>query len=345
MRWEAVRPRALALALALALAMIAAACGDDDTGADTNATTATTATGDAAETGAAESLTEAIQIGVGIDAAYAPFFVAESEGLFAEEGLEDVELIQFSRGGEAVEALGAGQLDMAGNSDTTTLTLMAANPVFRALFIYQEAGDYLKLVGRPDLTGFEDIQTMGVVPGLSEYNAEVFVEHEGLEGVEFVEADPAEIPALMQRGDIDAYILWEPWPAQGVELGGQVMGVTADFGSAYVHWLVVTEEWLADTENEPYAAAVARALARASELVESDPELAAQATEEAASVPPDQTLLAVEEIDFEVRGFSDSDLESYADQLDYLTNRGLIAEAPDLDTAVVRDWYEEAVGG
>lgn len=290
-------------------------------------------------------LAETLRIGIGIDAAYAPFFVAESEGFFAAQGLENVELVQFARGGEAVDALGAGQVDLAGNSDTTTLTLMAANPIFRALVIYQESGEYLKLVTRSEITDFSEIRTMGVVPGLSEYNADVFVEDQGLTDVEYVTAAPAEIPALLQRGDIDAYILWEPWPTQGVELGGTIMGNTGDFGSSYVHWLVATEEWLGEEANPAYAQAVIRALDEASQLVEAEPELAAEVTEEAASVPPEQTIEAIEQIDFEVRGFGEEDFASYDSQSQYLLSRDIISEAPDLEQVIDADFYPAMTDG
>lgn len=285
-------------------------------------------------------LSETLRIGVGIDAAYAPFFIAESEGLFEAEGLENVELVQFARGGEAVDALGAGQVDLAGNSDTTTLVLMANNPIFKALMIYQESGDYLKVVARGDLEDVSEIKTIGVVPGLSAYNAELFVEANELEDVEYVEAAPAEIPALLQRGDIDAYILWEPWPAQGVELGGQIIGVTGDFDSAYVHWLVATAEWISDDANLPYAQAVGRALIAANEIVESDPELAAQVTEDAASVPQDQTLLAVDQIDFVARGFDDSDFAAYESQNEYFVNHNMVDEPADLDAAIDTEFFD-----
>ena len=331
------------------LALVAASCGDDDTASDdtSEATGAATVAEGPDGTGGEQpaALDEQLRIGVGIDAAYAPFFVAEAEGMFADEGLGDVELVQFSRGGEAVDALGAGEIDLAGNSDTTTLTSMAANPDLRALLIYQESGEYLKLVTRSEIEDFSEIETMGVVPGLSEYNAEVFVENQELGEVEYVSAAPAEIPALLQRGDIDAYILWEPWPTQGVELGGKVMGNTGDFGSAYVHWLVGMDGWLSDEENAEYPAAVGRALSKASEFVESDPQRTAEITEEAVTVPPEQTIEAIEQIDFSVRGFDDDDFASYEQQIEYLDSREMIAETPDLEAAIDVDFYDAMTEG
>lgn len=287
----------------------------------------------------ASELTDTLRIGVGIDAAYAPFFVAAAQGYFEDEGLTNVELVQFARGGEAVDALGAGQLDLAGNSDTTTLVLMGNNPIFRALLIYQESGEYLKVVARGDITDVSEIHTMGVVPGLSAYNAELFVADAGLQDVQYVEAAPAEIPALMQRGDIDAYILWEPWPTQGVELGGQILGTTGDFGSSYVHWLVATDSWLGDGDHMEYAGAVARALDTASGFVESHPDETAAITEDAAQIPPDQTVQAIDQIDFAVRGFGDDDFASYERQNDYLVAHNMVDAPVDLDAAIDTDFF------
>jgi ABC-type nitrate/sulfonate/bicarbonate transport system substrate-binding protein len=339
-------------ALLTASILMLGACGSDEVSSTSSTADAeetaqsvvpadSAAPADSAEEQSSDTpvLDEKLRIGVGIDAAYAPFFVAEEQGLFEAEGLQDVELIQFARGGEAVDALGAGQVDLAGNSDTTTLTMMASNPIFRALMVYQESGDYLKLVARPEIEDFSEIKKMGVVPGLSEYNVEIFVEDQGLSDVEYISASPAEIPALLNRGDIDAFILWEPWPVLAVELGAQIMGVTGDFGSSYVHWLVATEEYLEGEGNADYAAAVARALAKAAEFVEADPQTTAVITEAAASVPIDQTLTAIDQIDFGVRGFDESDLESYKKQAAYLIDRGLIEQSPDLGVVIDRVFY------
>ncbi len=61
-----------------------------------------------------------INVGVGIDAAYAPFFIASHRGLFKKADL-DVNLIRFAQGGEGVDAVIAGQAQLAGASEMTTL--------------------------------------------------------------------------------------------------------------------------------------------------------------------------------------------------------------------------------
>lgn len=281
-----------------------------------------------------------VRIGVGIDAAYAPFFLADEEGMFEDAGV-DVELIQFGRGGEAVQAIAGGQVDMAGNSDTTTLTLMQQNPDLRAAFIYEQSGKYLKVVARPGIEEASDIKTMGVVPGLSDYMARKYFEVNGvdLESVKFIESDPPELPTLTDKGDIDAYVLWEPWPQIGADLGLKQLTDTGSYGYSYVHWAIASQKWI--DANEEAAAKVAQVIAEAAEMVAEDPGRAAEATEKAAKIKKDDAQQAIELIDWKVRGFTDEDLASYKEQVQYFVDKGIFKEPIDSDSKILTTWYDD----
>lgn len=282
----------------------------------------------------------AVRIGIGIDASYAPLFLAAEEGMFEDAGL-DVELVQFGAGGEAVQAIAGKQVSMAASSDTTILTLMAQNEALRALYIYEQSGRYLKVVARPGVEGPDDIERMGVAAGLSDYMARKYFEAHDVPvtDVEFVEAGPPELPTLADKGDIDAYLLWEPWPSKGVELGLQELTDTGSYGYSYVHWMVAEQGWLA--ENEDQAAKVAQVLADATEIVADDPARAAAAVNAQTKIPADEAQQAIELVDWEVRGFTDADLDSYRQQVDYFLEKGALEESLDLEPLVLTDWYEE----
>nr|WP_079082865.1 ABC transporter substrate-binding protein [Streptomyces antibioticus] len=281
-----------------------------------------------------------IRIAVGIDAGYAPFFVADAEGLWAKHGL-DVDLVQFAKGGEGVDALNAGQVQMAGNSDATTIGLLGENPDLRSLLVYEDSGQYLKVVLGRDVKSPEKIRKMAVVPGLSQLAATRFLESKGIktDSVEFVTADPAEIPALTKKGDVDAYVLWEPWPSKGVELGERVLETTGDYGFSYQHWLLSTSTWLKD--NKDVAAKVAATLAEATQKTESDPQAAAESTKKAAKIPTDQTLKAVKEINFAVRDFTDKDIEGYDSTAQFYLDTGKVKARPDVSRTVQRGWLSD----
>ena len=280
-----------------------------------------------------------VRVAVGIDASYAPFFLAAEQGLFAAKGV-NVEVVQFGTGGEAVSALATGQIQLAGSSDVTTVGQLRQNPGLRALLAYEQSGSDLKTVFGPRADP-DHPATMGVVPGLSELAATRYLQahHVDPASVRFVTAGPPEMPALMQKGDIDGYILWEPWPTKGVAAGGRIVGNTGDFGLTYVHWLIGDNDWI--QANQDTVAKIAAALDEAAQRTESDPKAAAAATEQAAKIPQDQTVTAVQEIDFKVRDLTDQDVASAGQVADFFLATHKLDTRPDLSAALLRGWYSQ----
>ncbi|MGW4910991.1 ABC transporter substrate-binding protein [Streptomyces sp. NPDC004270] len=318
-------PAALAVAL-LTLSACSAATTDSAAGSGQNAAGPT------------------IRIGVGIDASYAPFFLADAKGLWAKHGV-NVELVQFGQGSEGVNNLVAGQVQMSGNSDSTTISMLPQDPDLRSLMVYEQSGQYLKVVLGPKVASPSKIRKMAVAPGLSELAATRFLESKGIDpkSVEFVTADPPEIPALMKKGDVDAYVLWEPWPTKGVAQGGRILENTGAYGVTYSQWLLTSAAWL--KANPDTATKVAETLAEAARLTETDPEAAAQATEKAVKVPAAQTLTAIKEIDFGARDFTAADLKGYADTARFFVDSGKVKAQPDVPAAVQRGWFTQHLKG
>ncbi|MGY0057523.1 ABC transporter substrate-binding protein [Streptomyces sp. LZ34] len=285
-----------------------------------------------------------VRIAVGIDPSFTPFFLADAKGLWAKHGVK-VQLVQFGKGGDGVDALNAGQVQMAGNSDTTTIGVLPQGPRLRSLLVYEQSGSYLKVVLGPKVKSASQIKKMAVVPGLSEYAATRFLESKGIstKSVEFITADPPEIPALTQKGDADAYVLWEPWPKKGAELGEKVLETTGDYGVTYSHWLLSTDTWL--KSNTPTAAKVAKALQEAAAETESDPDAAARATQKAVKIPAAQTAAAIREIDFGARDITDKDLDSYARAAEFYRDTGKVEAEPDVTRAVLRGWLSQHTKG
>ncbi|MGW1208802.1 ABC transporter substrate-binding protein [Streptomyces sp. NPDC002499] len=285
-----------------------------------------------------------IRIGVGIDASYAPFFLADAKGLWAKHGV-NVELVQFGQGSEGVNNLVAGQVQMSGNSDTTTISMLSQGPDLRSLMVYEQSGEYLKVVLGPKVKSAAKIRRMAVSPGLSELAATRFLESKGIDpkSVDLITADPPEIPALMKKGDVDAYVLWEPWPTKGVEQGGRILENTGAYGVTYSQWLLAGADWL--KANSDAATKVAKTLQEAAALTESDPDAAAAATEKAVKVPAAQTLTAIKEIDFGTRDFTAEDLKAYASTGQFFVDTGKVKAQPDVTKAVQRGWFTKNVKG
>ncbi|MGW6907466.1 ABC transporter substrate-binding protein [Streptomyces sp. NPDC054940] len=285
-----------------------------------------------------------VRVAVGIDPSFAPFFLADAQGLWAEHGV-NVQLVQFGRGGEGVDALAGNQVQLAGNSDTTTIGQLPQNAGLRALVVYEQSGRYLKVVLGPKVASPAKIRKMAVVPGLSELAATRYLESKGIDtkSVDFVTADPPEIPALLQKGDVDAYVLWEPWPAKGTELGGRIVATTGDYGVSYAQWLIADDKWLSG--HKGLAVKVAQALQDAARRTEADPDAAATATQKAAKIPAAQTLKAIEDIDFGVRDIEAADVRTYTATAQFYVDTGKAKSQPDVSRAALRGWFTRQTKG
>lgn len=327
------------LLVVLLLALTACGGGEPQEAAESPGAEGGSEAGAQTEASEPELSQDVIRVSVGIDGAYAPMFLAAEEGLFEEAGV-NVELVQFAQGGEGVDAMIAGEIQIAGTGEATAMSKSTRGDL-AALAVYQESGEYIKLVGGEGVSDVEDITRMGIVPGsLSEYGASRALAENGVDesSVELIQAGPPELPALLQTGEIDGFVLWEPWPTRAEEQGGQVLATSGDFGYVYNQWLVADPAWL--EENEAEARAVVAAIAEACEMIGSDPEAAVEATLAQTDVPEETVQLAVDQIDFAVRDFTDEDLETYEDISAFLVERGIVETEPDLDGLLRRGFVE-----
>ena len=286
-----------------------------------------------------------IRFSVGIDTAYAPFFVAKNQGIFRRYGL-DVNLVQFAQGGDGVDAMIANAIDAGGSGDATVLGKSLRGPL-KAFAVFNSSGDYIKLTVRKSITNVRQIRKIGIVPGsLSHYGAFKMLDFFKIPrtSVTFVRGGPPDMPVLLQRGDIDAYVIWEPWPTRAVENGsGKVLMRTKAFKYRYVLMLVASADWLADHRSE--AQRFVRAIDAADRLVERKPSVAASDTEKEVHVPPKDSLLAVQQIDFGVRDLTAKDLANFKDIAGFLTEQKITAREPDASSVVVRGFVSRAITG
>lgn len=264
---------------------------------------------------------ETIRVGVGSDPVFASFFLAQEEGLFADEGV-DVSIQTYSGGGEAMNALVAGQVDVAAASESTTMTRMPRADL-RPLAVTYSSGLYVKLVLRDGIEDPSQIKSFGVVPGsISEYCTGLTMEEFGMDpnSIKMVPSGPPELPALLARGDIDAFFAWEPWPATAIMQGGHTFLTSRDVGYTDTIWAVATQSIL-DSDPEGLQAML-RALAKASEIVQSDPERAAKGVKSVTRIPVDTSLNAFKDMTAEVRDFNDADYQSFDGIAKFLAANG-----------------------
>ncbi|MFJ8951170.1 ABC transporter substrate-binding protein [Streptomyces sp. NPDC102384] len=316
------RPAAALLTL-LAL-LLATACGAGTTDS------AGTAGGDGSPT---------VRIALGVDASYAPLYLAAQRGMFEKAGL-DVKLVKVEGGPAAAQAVTAGTAQISANADSTALPQMVSNPRLRALGAFQSSGRYLKVVLRKGITSPREIRTMASIQGIGLYATHEYLRHHDIDpdSVKIQQSAPQEIPTMLERGDIDGYILFDPWVSKGVAAGGHLAGTIGDFGVTYVQWLLADEKWL--KENRDLAGKVFKVVAEADRIVTKDPHEGALAAHEQAQLPVAATEKAIGEISFKSRALTSADVTSSRRIVDFLREQNLIKSAPDLNSVLLRGWYD-----
>ena len=298
------------------------------------------ALGFALAAGAAPAQDAPIRFGVGVDPAYAPMFLAKREKLFEKHGV-NVEIVQYTQGGDAVDAMLAAQAEFAGSTEAVTANRVTRGDI-RGLAVFSQSGKFIKLVARAGITDVKDIKKWGIVPGsVNEYITGKIISVKGIDpkSVEMVRAGPPEFPALLQRGDVDGYILWEPWPSNGVKVGGKILGSSGDFGYVYNLLIAVNGPWY--DKNKDKAVKVAAALAEACKILTADPARGAAAVQAEAKIPAATAEAQMREVDCKVRDFTDQDLVNYKEIAKFLFDKGNTKTLADMDKYVQRGFFKE----
>lgn len=279
-----------------------------------------------------------IKLAVGVDAAYAPMYLAKQRKLFEKHGA-NVEVVQFTQGGDSLDALVAGQVAVGGAAQPTTL-IRAARADIKTFGIFGQSGTYIKLLVKPSITDPKQLKKIGIVPGsVSEYATEGLLTKYGIDpkSVELVKLGPPEAPALLARGDIDGYFLWEPWPTNGVKQGGKILLNSGDVGFVDNMWLSADSKWLASHQAE--AKAILAALAEACEIVRANPNDAAAAVQKEVKIPAATALEILKDRECVVRDFTAEDMASYDKIADFLVSHKITPAKLDVSKVVQQGFY------
>jgi NitT/TauT family transport system substrate-binding protein len=280
-------------------------------------------------------------MGAGSDPVYTPWFLAAQEKMFDAAKLS-VTVQPFTDGGEAMNAMVANQVAITGGAEPSTILRMPRAPL-RPLAVYLQSGTYIKLVARKEIASADKIRKFGIVPGsVSEYSTGLTLKKYNMSAasVEFVKSGPPELPALLARGDIDAYFVWEPWPSIGVKQGGHVLLTSADVGYSTQLWVNTSAAWLDSGNNLETAKTILKVLASACEVVQRDPGRSATAVQAMTKIPTATTLGLLKEMECKVRDFTDADFATYDAIADFLAERKITSSRVDYRPSMQRGFYK-----
>ncbi|MFI7080138.1 ABC transporter substrate-binding protein [Micromonospora sp. NPDC049903] len=316
-----MRMRVTAAAAALLMTVAMAACSENQSSGESG--------GDSA------GPTPAVNFGVGVDPAYSPIYLADQENLFDQAGL-DVTVTQYQEGTGGLDAILAKQGQVTASTESSLLNRATRGDI-KGLAVFSQSPSFIKLVARSGITDVAGIKKYGVVPGtVNEYATNKVLDSRNIarDTVEFVNASPAEMPALLQRGDVDGYIMWEPWPSRGVANGGTVLLTSGEIG--YVYNLVIGVDGAWYEGNKETAKKVVDTIAQACEQLTADPAKAGTVTETAIKVPAAEAQSLLEGVQCQVRDFTDEDIQRYNEIAQFQQDSNIVSQKADPATVMIR---------
>lgn len=267
------------------------------------------------------------------------YYVAVEKGFFEEEGLTDIEHMEFSSGPVEAQAVAAGEIEVAfGMGVVPGINARAQGIPLVFLGNFSASGESLllrqDLVEEIDPTDAEDVRGLTIaIPAKGnqqDFLARVWLRDLGLDPDRDVEIVflPFGSPqgAALERGSIDVAVSAEPFSSAQEEQGlGTVFLTGQDIAPDHdASNIAVTEEWL--DENRDQATAIVRALARAVEWVHDNSEEYYDIVSERTAVDAATIRDVFEEGRIVVPDSLEPDTNFYFDVADFLLRENYVDE-------------------
>jgi NitT/TauT family transport system substrate-binding protein len=228
-------------------------------------------------TGAAAAQTK-MTIATGVDPVFSAYYVAQQAGLFKKHGL-DVRINTGPSGSAMVSFLVNGQIESAFGSEIAGVSNHNLDPNVVVVAQATRLVRWIALVGR-NVDSLDQLKgkKVGVARGSG---GEVFwlamLEKLKLNPADYtvVNVEAPEMVAALERGNIDAYAVWEPWVTRGLGAVKNTKVLRDQEGileqGVYIY---MNKGWI--QKNPGPAEAFIRALVDATELINGDRKRAAK---------------------------------------------------------------------
>ena len=249
----------------------------------------------------AQSLTP-MTIATGVDPAFSQFYVAKEGGLFAKNGL-DVTINTGPSGSAMVPFLINNQVHSAYGSD---LAGVINHNVDNNIVVVADGTYLLKwlsVVGRniPDMAGLKG-KRVGVAKGTG---GEIFWDRVLAKlklnpaDYQIVDIEAPEMVAAIERGDIDAFATWEPWPTRAlINVKGTKILQDAEGIYNNINFVYMNRTWI--EKNEDTAVRFVRALVEANDLIEKDRPAATAMVSKFLKLPIELTRELMPKIEYDM---------------------------------------------
>src|SRR5215510_296694 len=278
-------------------------------------------------------------IATGVDPVFSAYYVALQEGLFKKHGL-DVRINTGPSGSAMVAFLVNGQIESAFGSEIAGVSNHNLDPNVVVVAQATRLVRWIAVVGR-NIDSLEQLKgkKVGVARGSG---GEVFwlamIDKLRLNPADYtvVNVEAPEMVAALERGNIDAYAVWEPWVTRGLGAVKNTKVLRDQQGileqGVYIY---MNRGWI--QKNGPAAEAFLRALVDATDLINRDrPRAAKDVSEFLKNLDPPMVEQLMTKLKFEMV-FDDFTVGMFRLAESQLKQQGKLAKPLDLGAFVYPD--------
>lgn len=235
---------------------------------------------------------DTVRIATGVDPVYAQWWVAEEKGFFKKYNLK-ADIKQFTGGPELSDAVMAGEMDFA-SSGTATLMPRIARGNLAVIATISTSPNAFKMAVRTPINSFADLRgkKVGSVGGsTTDYLWALAAKKYGVpeSELQILSIPPPELIPSLDRGDIQAFMVWEPWPSRAVEISGKdkvkLLLSSGDFGY-FLSFIAVVNRKFSDAKPDATARVLA-AIRDASEFINTNRPEAVQIAAKWSRIKPE----------------------------------------------------------
>jgi NitT/TauT family transport system substrate-binding protein len=191
---------------------------------------------------------EMVRIAVGVDPVFTAWWIAEEKGFYKKHGIT-AEITQFSGGPALADATMAGEVDI-GSSGTATWMPRIVRGSMVVLATMATSPDAFKMAALTSIKSLNDLKgkKVGSVGASStDYLWVLLAKKLNVPESAFdvIPMTPPELVPSLDRGDIQAYFVWEPWASRAVEVSGKnkvhILANSGDVGY-FLNFVVVANK-------------------------------------------------------------------------------------------------------
>ena len=249
----------------------------------------------------AQGLTK-MTIATGVDPAFSQFYVAKEAGLFEKNGL-DVTINTGPSGSAMVPFLINNQVQAAYGSDLAGVINHNVDNKVVAVADGTYLVKWLSVVGR-NVQSLDELKgkRVGIAKGTG---SEIFwsrvLAKRNLQAADFkiVDIEAPEMLAATERGDIDGFAVWEPWPTRTLmAVKGTKVLQTAEGIYNNINFVYMNRGWI--EQNKATAEKFMLSLVQANDLIEKDRPAAARMVAKFLKMPLELATELMPKVEFDM---------------------------------------------